>query len=84
MPADGRHYALTTPDLAPWRERLAAHGIESVEEDHGRQASLFIRAPEGTMWEITSPGSAGALKAGDHPAAVVKAYLAGRARTSQA
>lgn len=84
VPSDGRHYALTAPDLAPWRERFAAHDIGPVEETHGRQTSLFVRAPEGTMWEITSPGSAAALEAGRHPAAVVKAYLAGRARTSQA
>src|SRR5688572_17074443 len=44
LPVDGRHYALTTPDLAPWRERLAANGIEPVEEDHGRQVSLFVQA----------------------------------------
>jgi catechol 2,3-dioxygenase-like lactoylglutathione lyase family enzyme len=84
LPADGRHYALATPDLAPWRERLAGHGIEPVEEDHGPQRSLFIRAPEGTAWEITSPGSAAAHEAGRHPAAVVKAYLDGRARSPQA
>lgn len=83
LPADARHYALTTPDLAPWRERFATHGITPVEEQHTHQQSLFIRAPEGTMWEITSPGSATALEAGRHPAAVVKAYLAGRARSPQ-
>lgn len=84
LPADARHYALATPDLTSWRKRLAAHGIEPVEEDHGHQVSLFIQAPEGTMWEITSPGSASALAAGRDPAAVVKRYLDGRARTSQA
>ncbi len=83
LPADARHYALTAPDLGLWCERLAAQGIEAVAEDHGAQRSLFVRAPEGTMWEVTCPGSAAALTPGDHPAAVVRAYLAGRARTTQ-
>jgi len=83
LPADGRHYALTAPDLDLWRARFSARGITPVGEDHGAQVSLFVRAPEGTMWEITSPGSAAALRPGAHPAAVVKAYLAGRGGTPQ-
>ena len=55
LPADARHYALGTAELASWRARLRAAGVEFREEDHGAQASLFVADPDGTILEITAP-----------------------------
>jgi catechol 2,3-dioxygenase-like lactoylglutathione lyase family enzyme len=79
LPADARHYALATDDLAGWRKRLAEHKIAVREEDHGRQRSLFIEDPDHTVWEITSPASPAAHgEDAEAAAAVVGRWLAGR------
>jgi catechol 2,3-dioxygenase-like lactoylglutathione lyase family enzyme len=77
LPADARHYALATDDLAAWRQRLAEHNIAVREEDHGTQRSLFIEDPDHTVWEITSPASGSGFD--EEPAqaqAVVERWLA--------
>jgi catechol 2,3-dioxygenase-like lactoylglutathione lyase family enzyme len=77
LPADARHYALATDDLAAWRTRLAKHEIAVREEDHGPQRSLFIEDPDHTVWEITSPASPVAFSEDAADAsAVVERWLA--------
>jgi glyoxylase I family protein len=60
LPADVRHFAFRTADLAVWRKRLAAAGVAFEEEDHGDQHSLYFRDPNGIVLEITSPPGSGA------------------------
>ena len=63
LPADSRHYAFSVDSPAAqevWRARLAAAGVESWEEDHGDQRSIYFADPNGTILEITTPPSAAA------------------------
>jgi catechol 2,3-dioxygenase-like lactoylglutathione lyase family enzyme len=79
LPADARHYALATDDLAGWRKRLAKHKIAVREEDHGPQRSLFIEDPDHTVWEITSPAGHTAFdEDADDADAVVARWLAAK------
>jgi len=60
LPADTRHYAFSVESAAEqdaWRARLAAAGVESWEEDHGDQQSLYFADPNGVVFEITTPPS---------------------------
>ena len=44
-------------ELARWRKKLDALGIEYTEETHGRQKSIYFEDPNGTVLEITAPPS---------------------------
>jgi catechol 2,3-dioxygenase-like lactoylglutathione lyase family enzyme len=58
--SDERHYAFaveTDKELASWRERLRAHGVDARDEDHGTQRSIYFVDPNGITLEITTPPS---------------------------
>jgi catechol 2,3-dioxygenase-like lactoylglutathione lyase family enzyme len=60
IPTDARHYALSTGtprELAAWRKRLRAAGVDFREEDHGTQRSIYFEDPSGNILEITSSPS---------------------------
>ncbi len=57
---DARHLAFAKTSkvaLEKWRKRLRAAKIEFWEETHGRQSSLYLEDPDGTILEITAPPS---------------------------
>jgi catechol 2,3-dioxygenase-like lactoylglutathione lyase family enzyme len=79
LPRDVRHIALSVPtrhELAAWRQRLVDHGIEHWGEDHGEQRSLYFPDPSGTILEVTTPPSAGAIKVDSGATAVVERWIA--------
>ena len=50
-------FAVADEDLAEWRRRLAARGVE-IEQDHrwpGGARSLYFRDPAGNSLELASP-----------------------------
>src|SRR5688572_3769327 len=52
---DRRHYAFAVSsddELAAWRSRLRAHGIDTREEDHETQRSIYFEDPNGITLEI--------------------------------
>jgi glyoxylase I family protein len=56
LPKDGRHIALAeTGSLDAGRRKLGAADVESWEEGHGDQQSLYFEDPNGIVLEITSP-----------------------------
>lgn len=60
-PADVPHHAFSVAsreELATWRERLTAAGVEIRAEDHGSQESIYFEDPSGNTLEITAPPSA--------------------------
>jgi len=74
VPIDARHYALAVPDAAEfeaWRTKLAAAGVESWEERHGEQQSIYFADPDGVILEITWPASA--ARGADRPDALAAA-----------
>lgn len=75
VPLDSRHYALNTEDLAGWRRKLKAANTAFREEEHGPQQSIYFEAPEGTIWEITSPPSRGSLVRRVDAAAIADAFV---------
>jgi catechol 2,3-dioxygenase-like lactoylglutathione lyase family enzyme len=63
LPIDARHYALTCADALEfdgWRTRLRTAGLDSWEEDHGDQRSVYFPDPDGVILEITWPASSAA------------------------
>jgi len=79
LPRDVRHVAMsvaTLRDLDRWKQRLGAHHIEYVEEDHGAQRSIYFSDPSGVMLEITAPPAAVAAPV-QGARAIVDGWLAG-------
>jgi catechol 2,3-dioxygenase-like lactoylglutathione lyase family enzyme len=79
LPRDLRHVALavaTRRELEAWRDRLVAGGVEHWGEDHGAQRSIYFPDPSGTILEITTPPSEGAVLADRAAATVVERWLA--------
>ncbi|MDX1611002.1 MAG: VOC family protein [Candidatus Thermoplasmatota archaeon] len=53
-----QHVALGVEDLAPWRERLAGHGVTIVEEaTWGEGRSIYFHDPSGNLVELVTPGT---------------------------
>ena len=77
VPLDARHYALSSTDLPGWRSKLKAAKTAFREEEHGPQQSIYFEAPEGTIWEITSPATHGVVVRGTDAGAVADAFVRG-------
>lgn len=57
LPKDIRHVALSAgsrADVANWRRRVAARGIDHWTEEHGDDLSLYFTDPNGIVVELTS------------------------------
>ena len=78
LPADARHYAFsveTNAELGDWRQRLAAAAVESWDEDHGDQQSIYLKDPDGTVLEITSPPSNPSPSSSPHARAKIARWV---------
>jgi catechol 2,3-dioxygenase-like lactoylglutathione lyase family enzyme len=77
-PRDMRHVALATAEaheVVALQRRLADHGAEHWEEDHGTQRSLYFVDPNGIVLELTTPPSESTTHDSDAEA-IVRAWLA--------
>lgn len=79
MPPDARHLAFAAAgpaELESWRSRLRQAGVDYQEEDHGEQASIYFRDPDGNVLEITAPPSHTARPTDTAAVATVREWLA--------
>lgn len=52
------HLAFAVSDLAPWRQRLAEHGVAILQEIDWERGghSVYFRDPQGHLLELATPG----------------------------
>ena len=52
-----RHQGISVgaiPDLAEWKQRIAASGVEMWTEDHGGDEHVYFFDPSGNLFELTA------------------------------
>ena len=63
--------------LDEWRAKLASHGVDVREEDHGDQLSIYFEDRSDLTWEITTSATA---RRDPRAPAIVKDWIARRRR----
>jgi catechol 2,3-dioxygenase-like lactoylglutathione lyase family enzyme len=78
LPRDARHLAFAVSsreEQEAWRARLVAAGVETWDEDHGTQRSIYFADPDGLVLEIATPPSDEALPTDPRAEETVRAFL---------
>jgi catechol 2,3-dioxygenase-like lactoylglutathione lyase family enzyme len=86
LPSETRHVAMSVAsrtELSTWKRRLALYSVETKEEDHGLQRSLYFADPDGLVLEITTPPTPTSAQPSPGAATVVEAWLASQRTASR-